>query len=217
MITLTERQKKIVSFIEQWFSDYDYAPSVRDIQIGCDISSTSVVQYNLDKLKSLGILKSHSEVSRSLRLIQFKKKQLYPFEKIRNQTHELVAVPMLGTIAAGTPFPLPENETWSDMDNKEYIDLPQSIVGIGNDIYALKVKGKSMIDSLISDGDMVIMQHQFEYLVGENRRKMYSSLVVYGDDSQNTAMAKTVGLPIAIATSLLVGPIAKRFVDKITK
>ena len=71
MITLTERQKKIVSFIEQWFSDYDYAPSVRDIQIGCDISSTSVVQYNLDKLKSLGILKSHSEVSRSLRLIQF--------------------------------------------------------------------------------------------------------------------------------------------------
>ena len=159
MITLTERQKKIVSFIEQWFLDYDYAPSVRDIQIGCDISSTSVVQYNLDKLKSLGILKSHSEVSRSLRLIQFEKKQLYPFEKNRNQTHELVAVPMLGTIAAGTPFPLPENETWSDMDNKEYIDLPQSIVGIGNDIYALKVKGKSMIDSLISDGDMVIMQH----------------------------------------------------------
>ena len=45
------------------------------------------------------------------------------------------------------------------MDNKEYIVLPQSIVGIGNDIYALKVKGKSMIDSLISDGDMVIMQH----------------------------------------------------------
>ena len=122
MIALTERQKKIVNFIEQWFSDYDYAPSVRDIQIGCDISSTSVVQYNLDKLKLLGILKSHSEVSRSLRLIQSDKKQLYPFHKDRNQTNELVAVPMLGTIAAGTPFPLPENETWSEIDNKEYID-----------------------------------------------------------------------------------------------
>ena len=53
MTILSDRQKKIINFIEKWFSEYDYAPSVRDIQIGCEISSTSVVQYNLEKLKTM--------------------------------------------------------------------------------------------------------------------------------------------------------------------
>ena len=80
MTILSDRQKKIINFIENWFSEYDYAPSVRDIQIGCEISSTSVVQYNLEKLKTIGILKNHSEVSRSLRLTQQKSK----FTKYKN-------------------------------------------------------------------------------------------------------------------------------------
>ena len=55
MTILSDRQKKIINFIEKWFLEYDYAPSVRDIQIGCEISSTSVVQYNLEKLKTIVI------------------------------------------------------------------------------------------------------------------------------------------------------------------
>ena len=66
---------------------------------------------------------------------------------------------MLGTISAGEPFPLPEEESWSEIYSKEHIELPQSIVGNLNNIYALKVKGTSMIDALISDGDLIIMQH----------------------------------------------------------
>ena len=53
------------------------------------------------------------------------------------------------------------------------------------------------------DKDMVVMQHQFEYLINNKKQKLNSSLVVFGDDQRNTAMAKTVGLPVAIAVKLI--------------
>ena len=53
---------------------------------------------------------------------------------------------------------MPENDTWSDLTGQELIDLPQAIIGPGNNLYALKVRGESMIDALISDGDLVIME-----------------------------------------------------------
>ena len=122
MTHLSDRQKKIINFIEKWFLEYDYAPSVRDIQIGCEISSTSVVQYNLEKLKTIGILKNHSEVSRSLRLTQ----QKSDLSKYDTNNLNLNAI--------------------------ENFSVPKFM-------HALKVKGKSMIDALISDGDLIIMQH----------------------------------------------------------
>ena len=53
------------------------------------------------------------------------------------------------------------------------------------------------------DKDMIVMQHQFEYLQNGEQKKLNSSLVVFGDDTRFTAMAKTVGLPVAIATKLI--------------
>ena len=53
---------------------------------------------------------------------------------------------------------MPENDTWSDLSGSELIDLPQAITGTGDGVYALKVRGESMIDALISDGDLVIME-----------------------------------------------------------
>ena len=154
-MSLTERQKKIITFIENWFSEYEYAPSIRDIQLGCQISSTSVVQYNLDKLKSLGMIKSDSEVSRSLTLLSNRNISKYNYLPTDNET---VAVPMLGTIAAGSPFPLPDEDSWSDIAGKDFIDLPQSIAGRGDEIYALKIKGESMIDACVVDGDLVLLE-----------------------------------------------------------
>lgn len=152
MKTLSDRQQLILSFIEEFIEEHDYPPTVRDIQSGCGISSTSVVSYNLDRLKESGALSRDSEVSRGLKLAG---------QKVGSSGHisiETVAVPLLGTIAAGSPFPMPENDTWSDLSGQELIDLPQAIVGPGNGLYALKVRGESMIDALISDGDLVIME-----------------------------------------------------------
>tara|TARA_B100001013_G_scaffold339688_1_gene262002 strand:- start:335 stop:997 length:663 start_codon:yes stop_codon:yes gene_type:complete len=154
MVKLSDRQQMIMSFIENFIEEHDYPPTIRDIQNGCNISSTSVVAYNLDKLKDGGQLNRHSEVSRGLSLASAGSNS----NKFKSTEIDSVAVPLLGTIAAGSPFPMPENDTWSDLSGSELIDLPQAIVGPGDNVYALKVRGESMIDALISDGDLVIME-----------------------------------------------------------
>ncbi len=148
----SEKQQQILSFIEAFIDEHDYPPTVRDIQFGCSLSSTSVVSYNLDRLKENGYLNRHSEVSRGLSLSNQREITSEPI------SIDTVAVPLLGTIAAGSPFPMPENDTWYDLSGSELIDLPQAITGTGDGVYALKVRGESMIDALISDGDLVIME-----------------------------------------------------------
>ncbi|GIT59080.1 MAG: hypothetical protein Ct9H300mP19_10280 [Dehalococcoidia bacterium] len=68
MVKLSERQQMIMSFIEDFIDENDYPPTIRDIQNGCSISSTSVVAYNPEKLKEGGQLNRHSEVSRGFSL-----------------------------------------------------------------------------------------------------------------------------------------------------
>ncbi|MFP6679137.1 MAG: transcriptional repressor LexA [Dehalococcoidia bacterium] len=146
MREISERQQNMLGFIEEFLDDYGYPPTVRDIQTGCDISSTSVVDYNLKALIEKGYINRDAEVSRGLQLVQGIGQ--------RSEMSDLVAVPLLGTIAAGNPFPLPA----ADSQGVETIDLPQSITGSGENIYALRVKGESMIDALIADGDLVVME-----------------------------------------------------------
>lgn len=147
MERLSEKQQAILEFIEEYVEEHNYPPSIRDIQQGCGISSTSVVKYNLDRLTQMGLMSREAEISRGLVLRG-------------SRTHaepETVGVPLMGTIAAGSPFPLPTTDTWSD-SGLETVDLPQSIVGVGKGLYALRVKGDSMIDALIGDGDLVLME-----------------------------------------------------------
>jgi repressor LexA len=153
---LSDKQQRILQFIEDFIEEHDYPPTVRDIQYGCDISSTSVVKYNLDRLSEGGYLSRDSEVSRGLAL---------PGGRAQ-RAPEMVAVPLMGTIAAGSPFPLPQTDTWAD-PGIEAIDLPQSVVGRGEHVYALRVKGESMIDALIGDGDLVIMEATKQVRNGE--------------------------------------------------
>ncbi len=90
---LTEKQKDILNFIESYIEEFGYPPSIRDIQNNCDISSTSVVKYNLDRLQEKGLMNRDSEISRSISLTNSEKSQT-------------IKVPVLGTITAGQPFPM---------------------------------------------------------------------------------------------------------------
>ena len=65
---LSEKQQRILAFVEQFLDDHDYPPSIRDIQQGCDISSTSVVDYNLKRLEERGLLRRDREISRAIQL-----------------------------------------------------------------------------------------------------------------------------------------------------
>jgi repressor LexA len=153
---LSDRQQAILAFIEDYIEEHDYPPSIRDIQQGCGVSSTSVVKYNLDRLTQMGLMSRQADISRGL-VLKGSRAHAVP---------ETVAVPLMGTIAAGSPFPLPASDTWSD-PGLETVDLPQSIVGAGKGLYALRVKGDSMIDALIGDGDLVLMEQANEVRNGQ--------------------------------------------------
>lgn len=151
---LTPRQNKILKMIRDFTAEYGYPPSIRQICEEVGISSTSVVSYNLDVLQRKGLLTRDRHVSRALRLVEE--------ESLDERPHIMaqppLSVPLLGTIAAGEPIPIPDNDfSQSDL---ERIALTADIVKNVDKVYALKVRGNSMIDALINDGDIVIMRHQ---------------------------------------------------------
>jgi repressor LexA len=143
---LSPKQDSILRFIRQFLDEHDYPPSIRQIQEGCGISSTSVVDYNLKKLENEGYIRRDREVSRAIELLERGGRRPLP-----------LTVPIIGQIAAGQPIPVPTADTWSNLDYSESIDVTRDMVGSRRDIYGLRVKGTSMIDALVNDGDIVLM------------------------------------------------------------
>jgi repressor LexA len=146
-MALSERQRKILEFIKSFSLDSGYPPTIREIGEAVDISSTSVVNYNLNALQKEGFIVRDRTVSRGIRLTE-------SLNGLRAAA-DLIQVPLLGRIAAGTPVPVPE-----DGFAGETIDLTRDLVPAGEDTYALQVRGDSMIDAFINDGDVVIMHYQ---------------------------------------------------------
>ena len=147
-MALSERQSKILSFLKTFTLDNGYPPTIREIGEAVGISSTSVVNYNLDALQRAGHIVRDRTVSRGIRLVE-------GLEELTGAT-DLVKIPLLGRIAAGSPIQVPEGAFDSDTDT---IELTRDLVSAEDGIYALKVQGTSMIDALINDGDIVVMRH----------------------------------------------------------
>lgn len=144
---LSKRQEAILDFIRRFTEEHGYPPTIREIGRACDISSTSVVNYNLNKLERAGFLVRKREVSRGLRLVGVE----------RGQGGVLIRVPLVGRIVASEPVPVPGSD-FSYFGADEAIDVTRDIVGAGEDLFALQVEGDSMIDAMIHDGDVVIMR-----------------------------------------------------------
>jgi repressor LexA len=141
--SLSGKQQAILSFIQDFIRKHDYPPSIRDIQDGCGISSTSVVDYNLKALERLGHIHRDREVSRAIELVG----------RVRMHT-----VPVVGQIAAGQPIPVPSADTWGAQDFEEAIEVTDQMTKGKDNVFALRVKGTSMIDALVNDGDLVLME-----------------------------------------------------------
>ncbi len=141
---LRPRQKAMLEFIRQFIEENDYPPTIREIGAAVGISSTSVVNYNLDQLERKGRIIRNREVSRGLRLIDSQSKR-----RVRT-------VPFYGEIAAGAPIPAPDDPT-SVIEN---IVVPADMLPSTGDFFALKVKGQSMIDALVDDGDVILVRSQ---------------------------------------------------------
>ena len=146
MTDISGRQRRIIDFIRDFWENKGYPPTVRDISKGCGISSTSVVDYNLKNLEKMGAIKRHSGVSRGIELA----------DRVIQST---VMVPLLGVIAAGQPIPVPQADTWDDTESAQSIALTNDITKGRKGVYALRVKGRSMIDAFINDGDIILLQN----------------------------------------------------------
>jgi len=138
---VSQTRERILQFIKEFFQERGYAPTVRDIVKGCRLSSTAVVQHHLNILEKAGQIRRDPQVFRSIQL---------------TDKHYCVSIPLLGTIAAGKPIPVPTSDTWTKQA-EAIIELSDELAQ-GKDVYALKVKGTSMLDALIDDGDIVLME-----------------------------------------------------------
>jgi len=143
-VRISKTRLNILNYIRSFLQEKGYAPTVRDIARGCNISTSSVVQHHLNMLERLGHIQRDPQVFRSIRLL----------ESERTITR---AIPLLGTIAAGEPIPVPNSDTWTAIP-EETVQLTDDMVPGQKDVYALRVKGTSMIDALIDDGDIVLME-----------------------------------------------------------
>lgn len=147
MKELSAKQRSILGFIQGFIDAHDYPPSIRQIQEACSISSTSVVDYNLRILEKQGYIRRDREVSRAIELLE-----------PGGRRPRVASVPIIGTIAAGQPIPVPSADTWRSYDPDDLLEVPPDMVGGRENVYALRVKGNSMIDALVNDGDIVIME-----------------------------------------------------------
>ncbi len=148
MRILSSKQRAIINFIHDFWVDRGYPPTVREIVSGCGISSTSVVDYNMNILKQKGYIRRHPEVSRGIELLT-----LSPALRYRLQ------VPIIGQIAAGEPIPVPASDAWDVAASSETLEVTEDLTRGREGVYALKVKGSSMVDALINDGDIILLQY----------------------------------------------------------
>ena len=145
MKRLTPRQQSILEFIIDEVKRKGYPPSVREIGEGIGLRSSSTVHAHLEKLEAKGYIRRDPTKPRAIEI-------LYPTPP-RYPTAQLAAVPVLGQVAAGAPILAEENI-------EGYLSLPQDIVGSGGNQFCLKVKGDSMIEAGILDGDTVLVRQQ---------------------------------------------------------
>jgi len=158
---LSPRQRNMLSFIKRFVEEKGYPPTIREIGRAVSISSTSVVDYNLNILQAKGFIQRDREVSRGVKLLD------KGMELQRGKLDEMIVrVPVLGRIVASEPVPIPD-ENFSPLDVDESIALTRDIMQEQGQIYALQVKGDSMIDALIHDGDIVVMKHGAEVRNGD--------------------------------------------------
>ncbi len=153
-----DRRQKILECIARTVAERGYPPSVREISEAVGLASTSAVHHHLIALERDGLLERGTHTSRALRVTHRGegKRSTRPAPRVTPfrmpVEHDVVSLPVLGEIAAGQPI-----EAYSD--SAESLDVPRSIEAHDGS-YVLRVRGKSMIDALIDDGDYVIVQPQ---------------------------------------------------------
>jgi len=134
---LTKRQKEVLDFIRERSAQKEYAPSLEEIRRRFRFASVSTAHFHVEKLKLGGYLEKLENRARAIRI---------------PSQDQLVSIPLLGTIAAGEPI--------AAIREGESIAVPKTRLPCNGDVYALRVKGNSMVEENINDGDIILVKHQ---------------------------------------------------------
>ncbi len=146
MVELTQRQKDVFDYMKEYISKNGYAPSVREVCDALNLKSTSTAHAHLTQLEKKGYIFRNNAKPRTTKI-------LYGTDPREDGSSErMIAVPVVGNVAAGVPITAVENI-------EEYITLPFSLLG-SEDVFILNVKGDSMTDAGIKDMDRIIAKKQ---------------------------------------------------------
>ncbi|MEV5967645.1 transcriptional repressor LexA [Kribbella sp. NPDC051952] len=150
---LPERQQRILVVIRDWVTRYGYPPSSRQLGDAVGLRSSSSVSKHLASLEDKGFLRRSPSVSRPIDV------RMFLPEQAARESEDSVPVPVVGDIAAGTPIAAIEHVD-------DVMQLPRGLTGGGN-VFGLRVRGESMIDAAICDGDLVVVRQQSEAHSGQ--------------------------------------------------
>ncbi len=154
---LPPRRQQILDFIQTFIAENGIPPTVRDVQRACEISSTSVVDYNLKVLKRDGYLNRRPDTARGIELL----------DETGQPVSNAPRVQIIGAIAAGQPIPVFSTEGAASSEEFDTIEVPPELPRRHGKLFGLTVNGTSMIDALIDDGDVVIVKPGMEAVNGE--------------------------------------------------
>ncbi len=146
MSDLTKRQRSVLEFIDEYAREHGYPPSVRDICAGLGLSSSATVHNHLRTLERKGYLKRDPSRPRAIEV------HFDSASGAQTERRPVRHVPLVGDVAAGTGVLAAENV-------EEVHPLPDDLVGDG-DLFMLRVRGDSMIESGILDGDLAVVRQQ---------------------------------------------------------
>ena len=145
MEKLTDRQNDILIVLKKLLAKNGFPPTVREIGLAANLHSPATIHFHLKKLEEKGYIKKGNGKNRTIEL-------LVPNE-YKESDDDIVSVPLLGKVTAGTPIEAIETPN-------EFFSLPANIIPKKHDVFTLKVSGESMINVGIYDGDILIVEKQ---------------------------------------------------------
>jgi repressor LexA len=151
--TLPERQQRILVAIRDWVVEHGYSPSTRQIGDAVGLRSTSSVSKHLTALEDKGFLRRSASVTRPIDV------RVFLAGTAAAESGDGVAVPVVGDIAAGVPIA-------AEQHVDDVLTLPRGLTGRGT-VFGLRVRGDSMVDAAICDGDIVVVRQEREAHSGQ--------------------------------------------------
>ena len=142
---LTKRQADVLNFIKKYTAAHGYPPTIREICEGVNLSSPATVFVHIKNLEKAGFVRSSNNKFRTLELLVE--------NEYEDKTEDVVKVPLLGKITAGSPITAIETPN-------EFFDLPAPLIPSSAEVFTLKVSGESMINAGIHDNDYIIVKRQ---------------------------------------------------------